>query len=143
LRINNSSIVNRLGLADGLLLRQWKDIVRKINVLKIQRSSNGRVVFTLSGRIEAEDVAELQRLFDLEAPGRHLGLDLKDVTLVDQDAVGFLADCEANDIQIENCPPYIREWIERGNWTERGKNLNSRRKRTSSARPSAGRKNRE
>jgi hypothetical protein len=35
-------------------------------MLKIQRSSNGKVVFILNGRIEVEDVAELQRLFDLE-----------------------------------------------------------------------------
>jgi len=111
--------------------------VRKINVLKIQRSSNGKVVFTLSGRIEAEDVAELQRIFDSEAPGCHLALDLKDVTLVDQDAVEFLAGCEADDIQIENCPPYIREWI------ERGKNLKSRRKQARSPRLSARRKNHE
>jgi hypothetical protein len=31
-------------------------------MLKIQRSANGRVVFTLSGRIEAEDVKELREL---------------------------------------------------------------------------------
>ena len=29
-------------------------------MLKIQRSANGRVVFKLSGRIEAEDLKELQ-----------------------------------------------------------------------------------
>ena len=82
-------------------------------MLKIQRSANGKIVFTLSGRIEAEDVAELRRLFDLETTDHHLALDLKDVTLVDRDAVKFLARCEADDIQLENCPPYIREWIER------------------------------
>jgi len=30
-------------------------------MLKIQRSANGRVVFTLSGRIEAEDVTRQRR----------------------------------------------------------------------------------
>ncbi len=87
-------------------------------MLKIQRSQNGQVVFTLSGRIEVEDVAELQRLFALETTGRQLVLDLKDVTIVDRDAVKFLARCEAIRIKLENCPPYIREWIER----ERGGN---------------------
>jgi len=48
---------------------------------------------------------------------------LKDVTLVDRDAVKFLALCEADSITLENCPAYIREWIER----ERGQN--SQRKR--------------
>jgi hypothetical protein len=92
-------------------------------MLKIQRTANGKVVFTLSGRIEAEDVAELQRLFALERGDDQLVLDLKDVTLVDRDAVKFLALCEADSITLENCPAYIREWIER----ERGQN--SQRKR--------------
>jgi hypothetical protein len=83
-------------------------------VLKIQRSGNGRVVFTLSGRIEAEDVEELQRLLALETTGQQLVLDLRNVTLVNQDVVTFLASCEADSITIENCPAYIREWIERG-----------------------------
>ena len=82
-------------------------------MLKIQRSANGKVVFTLSGRIEAEGIDELRRLFELEEVGVHIALDLKDVTLVDRDAVKFLARREADGIQLENCPAYIREWIER------------------------------
>ena len=82
-------------------------------MLKIQRSDNGRVVFTLSGRIEAENVKELRELLALEAAGQQLVLDLRDVTLVNQDAIKFLASCEADSIKLENCPPYIREWIER------------------------------
>jgi anti-anti-sigma regulatory factor len=82
-------------------------------MLKIRRSANGKIVFTLSGRIEAEDVAELQRLFALELADRNLALDLTDVTLVDREAVKFLAYCEADSIELENCPPYIREWIQR------------------------------
>jgi anti-anti-sigma regulatory factor len=82
-------------------------------MLKIQRKANGRVLFTLSGRIEAEDIGELRRLLELEGAGTHIALDLKDVTLVDRGAVKFLAECEADSIKLENCPPYIREWIER------------------------------
>ncbi|HTC63122.1 MAG TPA: STAS domain-containing protein [Candidatus Saccharimonadales bacterium] len=82
-------------------------------MLKIQRSTNGRVLFTLSGRIEAEDVKELRRLLDLETSGQHLVLDLRNVTLVNEAAVKFLAACETDSIKIENCPAYIREWIER------------------------------
>ena len=83
-------------------------------MLKIQRSGNGRVVFTLTGRIETDDVKELQQLLALETAGKRLVLDLRDVTLVNQDVVTFLAGCEADSITIENCPAYIREWIERG-----------------------------
>lgn len=81
-------------------------------MLKIQISASSRVVYTLSGRIEAGDVEELRQLLALET-ARHLVLDLKDVTLANEGAVKFLAGCEADSIKLENCPAYIREWIER------------------------------
>jgi hypothetical protein len=82
-------------------------------MLKIQRKANGRVLFTLSGRIEGGDIDELRGLLELEEASGHVALDLKDVTLVDRDAVRFLTDCEAENIKLENCPPYVREWIRR------------------------------
>ncbi len=82
-------------------------------MLRIQRSANDKVIFTLSGRIEAEHLEELQRVCSLETVDRLLVLDLKDVTLVARDAVKYLARCEANGVQLQNCPAYIREWIER------------------------------
>jgi anti-anti-sigma regulatory factor len=82
-------------------------------MLKITRVVNGEVVFALSGRMDAENLAELKTLFDSENSGRRMTLDLKELTLVDQDAVRFLMRCEAGDIQLKNCPPYIREWITR------------------------------
>jgi hypothetical protein len=65
------------------------------------------------GRIEAEDVKELRQLLTLEKTGQDVVLDLRDVTLVNQDAVKCLSGCEADSIKLENCPPYIREWIAR------------------------------
>jgi hypothetical protein len=83
-------------------------------MLKIQRATEGQcVVFTLSGRIEEDQVAELQRLFALEADGVSLGLDLYEVELVSREAVRFLARCEAERITLARCPAYIREWIAR------------------------------
>jgi anti-anti-sigma regulatory factor len=82
-------------------------------MLKIQRASTNGVLLTLVGRIEIEDVAELQRLLDLEQAGDHIALDLRDVTLIDRDGVKFLARCAADDIRLTNCPAYIREWIDR------------------------------
>ncbi len=82
-------------------------------MLKIQRAAQGAfVLFTLSGRIQADDVAELQRLFDLEADKQHLTLDLHEVKLVDREAVQFLSRCEAEGITLVHCPAYIRAWIE-------------------------------
>jgi hypothetical protein len=75
------------------------------------------VVFSLSGRIEVEDAGELQRLLDLEGAGQQVALDLRDITLVDRDALKLLARWEAEGIKLENCPAYVREWID----TERGR----------------------
>jgi ABC-type transporter Mla MlaB component len=82
-------------------------------MLRIQRAENEIVVFTLSGRIQAEDLDELQTLLESEPADRSLTLDLKEVKLVDREAVAFLADCEAKGITLAHCPAYIREWIER------------------------------
>ncbi len=46
-----------------------------------------------------------------EANARNLVLNMKDVTLVDQSAIRFLARCEADNVTFENCPAYIRYWI--------------------------------
>jgi anti-anti-sigma regulatory factor len=82
-------------------------------VLKITRAVNGEVVIKLSGRMDAENIAELETMVRKEADGRPIVLDLKDLTLVDRDAVKFLERSEADSIKIKNCPAYIREWITR------------------------------
>jgi hypothetical protein len=80
-------------------------------MLRIQRSANGEVVFTLSGQMDEEDIAELETLIRSEANGSRKILDLKDLTLVGRDAISFLERCEADGITLKNCPAYIREWI--------------------------------
>ncbi len=72
-----------------------------------------QVVFTLSGRIQAEQVAELQALVKSDLPDHRLVLDLKELKLVDRDAVRFLAEIEAQGGRIRNCSAYVREWISR------------------------------
>lgn len=80
-------------------------------MLRITRTANGEVVFKLSGQLSAENIGELERLFGAEASGRRIALELKDLTLVDWDIISFLKRSEANGIKLENCPPYIRQWI--------------------------------
>ena len=85
-----------------------------MTLLKIERSTDGdAVVFTLSGRIEAQSVAELQGLLDSETSGCRIVLDLREVDLVNRDAVRFLARCVAAGIELVRCPGYVREWIAR------------------------------
>jgi hypothetical protein len=53
---------------------------------RIETAARGKfTVFVLSGRIEKEAIAELKRLFE----------------------------CQTDYRDIENCTPYIREWMER------------------------------
>ena len=80
--------------------------------LRIERSTRqGFTVLTLSGRMEAEHVAELKELFDRDH--RNIILDLRELRLADRNAVRFLRGCEADGMKLENCPAYVREWIDR------------------------------
>ena len=81
-------------------------------MLKISRAGDGEATLTLVGRMDSENVAEMRRLLASEE-GRRIVLDLKDLTLVDRDAVKFLERCEGDSIKLKNCPAYIREWIRR------------------------------
>jgi anti-anti-sigma regulatory factor len=72
---------------------------------------NERIVFTLTGRIQAEQVSELQTLVHSELPDHRLVVDLTAVKLVDRDAVRFLEQIEAQGARLRNCSAFIREWI--------------------------------
>jgi len=69
------------------------------------------VVFTLSGRIQADQVPTLQALLSSESLDLDIVLDLRHIKLVDRDAVQFLANREAAGTELRNCSAYIREWI--------------------------------
>jgi hypothetical protein len=82
-------------------------------MLKIQRSSNGQVVFTVSGQMDEGNIAEMEALLRSEKSDRRIVLDLKDLTLAGRDVIRFLVRCEADGITLENCAVYVREWITR------------------------------
>ncbi len=65
----------------------------------------------LSGRITDEDVDVLRAALEQETGA--VDIDLRDVSLVDREAVKVLAFNEGNGIGLRNCPAYIREWIDR------------------------------
>ena len=80
--------------------------------LRIESSTRQRfTVFTLSGRMEAEHISELKELFDRDY--REIILDLRDLRLADREAVKFLRGCERDGMKFENCPAYVREWMDR------------------------------
>ena len=81
---------------------------------RIETAARGSfTVFILSGRIEASAITELRRLCEGETDLRDIVFDLKDVTVVNRDVMRFFIRCEADGVKLENCTPYIREWMER------------------------------
>ena len=62
--------------------------------------------------MQKEDLQALKTLLK-KHKRQTIVLDLKEVKLVDRDAVEFLAGFETGQSKIANCPAYIREWIRR------------------------------
>jgi anti-anti-sigma regulatory factor len=81
-------------------------------MLRTRRTGNSQILFTLSGRIETEDIKQLEDMLAAETSGQQLVLDLRDVTLVNEDAVKFLGRCEVDGTKLENCPLHVRKWID-------------------------------
>jgi hypothetical protein len=74
-------------------------------------SGDNLIVLSVSGQITGQDVDTLRDVLQLEAGA--LAIDLKNVSLVDREAVQLLALSEDNGTELRNCPAYIREWIAR------------------------------
>ena len=86
-------------------------------MIRIETSVDGDLMtFALIGRLQSENLPELKRLLEPRDGNKKIVLDLKEVRLVDREAIMFLANFEKHNATITNCPPYIREWIrsERG-----------------------------
>jgi hypothetical protein len=69
------------------------------------------VALCISGRITRRDVDALRNVIEEEASA--VAIDLRNVVLIDREAVKFLAQREFNGTVLRNCPPYIREWVTR------------------------------
>ena len=88
--------------------------MRFVPLLKIQRTVDPTVVFTVSGRLDAENVSEFCQLIEAEPASAVVVLDLTDLVLADRDAVRYLGDYETGGrIVLRNCPAYIRAWMGR------------------------------
>ena len=69
------------------------------------------VILFISGQITGQDVEMLRDLLDQEKNA--VAIDLKEVFLVDGEAVRLLEHSETNGTELKNCPAYVREWIMR------------------------------
>jgi arginine decarboxylase-like protein len=82
--------------------------------LKIEKSTRqGLTVLKIIGRITREHIGELEGIFDYHTGNQTFTVDLQELKLVDREAVRFFVRCEAMGINLENCPAYIRQWMER------------------------------
>jgi hypothetical protein len=79
--------------------------------LRIERVQGG---IRLSGELRVEHLDQVKT--EIERCEPPVVLDLEELDLVDLEGVRFLSACEAKEISILHCPPYIREWMlqERG-----------------------------
>jgi len=69
------------------------------------------VLLRISGRITGDDVDVLRAVIVQERQA--VAIDLEEVGVVDRAAVGLLVFSEGKGIELRNCPPYIREWVDR------------------------------
>jgi hypothetical protein len=78
--------------------------------LRIERlSMEDGTRIRLSGELRSEQLSDVRT--EIERDGRQVTLDLDELDLVDIYAVRFLNACEAQNVKIVNCAPYIREWM--------------------------------
>jgi len=84
-------------------------------MLKLERISDQLGTrIRMSGQLRSDELG--QAMAEVKC-GRAVALDLEEVELVDLEGVRFLNECEAQDIAVLKCSPYIRVWMLR----ERGK----------------------
>lgn len=78
--------------------------------LKIQRicEEHGTRI-SLSGELRSEYLDAV--LAEIACVSPPIILDLEEVNLVNIDSVRWLSACERQGLRVENCQPYIREWM--------------------------------
>jgi hypothetical protein len=78
-----------------------------LKIKRIAGKHNTRIC--LSGQLRSEHIEQVKS--EIERGGPRATFDLREVDLVDIDAVRFLNECESVGISILHCSPYIREWM--------------------------------
>jgi anti-anti-sigma regulatory factor len=78
---------------------------------KIERLVSGEnsVVIRVCGRIQLEHVSTVKDLIRQEQGV--VVLDLTEVILVDREAVNLIATCTLKNIELRNCPAFLRDWV--------------------------------
>jgi anti-anti-sigma regulatory factor len=82
-------------------------------IFRIDRlvSEENPIVLRVCGRVDIECLNTLKEL--IEAENVKIVLDLSEVTLAGRDAATFLAVSELKGVELRNCPPFLRGWIDK------------------------------
>jgi hypothetical protein len=67
------------------------------------------VLLHISGHLQEMHINMIDDILTKETDP--VALDLEEVTLVDREAVKFLATLDARGVGLRNCPGFIREWM--------------------------------
>jgi ABC-type transporter Mla MlaB component len=73
------------------------------------------VTLLLNGKFSEDALPELaQSIADARDAYQRIYIDLSEVTLVDRKAVQYFSDQARHDVELVNCPIYLRRWITTG-----------------------------
>jgi anti-anti-sigma regulatory factor len=78
-----------------------------LKIVRIRHKGNTRI--RLSGELRHASLDDVRAEISRIAPP--VILDLEEVNLVDIHGVRWLNACQAQGLQLQNCAPYIREWM--------------------------------
>jgi hypothetical protein len=83
---------------------------RNTLTLKIERvCQEGGTRFRMSGELRSVQLEAARA--EITTGAAPVILDLEEVNLVDIDGVRWLNACQRQGVLVENCAPYIREWM--------------------------------
>jgi ABC-type transporter Mla MlaB component len=73
------------------------------------------VTLMLAGNLAEEAVTELDRSITAALCARQrVYIDLSEVTLVDRKAAEYLSSRTSENVELVNCPMYLRRWVKAG-----------------------------
>jgi ABC-type transporter Mla MlaB component len=74
--------------------------------------SESSITLVLNGRLSEDALAELKSSISAARKAqRRVYIDLSEVTLVDRKTVEYFSKQTGKDVQLVNCPVYLRQWI--------------------------------
>jgi ABC-type transporter Mla MlaB component len=70
---------------------------------------SGKTRLHLSGELGSSDIEEVRK--EIEKISPRVVLDLAEIGVVDIGGVRWLTACQIAGIPVDNCAPYVREWM--------------------------------